>query len=89
MLDEEQQLEALLKKDEDKRTKKERDRFKDIDGLREDLRAVNKRVDNAYAQLSALWQQEAAYVQLLTRSHTRKSQLENQLDALPAISRWN
>jgi hypothetical protein len=86
VLAKEQKLEALLKKDQDRWTKKERNLFKGLDGLREDTLAAMTRVTNACGQLVALYQQKTAYVQLLVKSHTRKMQLQDQLDELPAIS---
>ena len=82
MLDKVDSLEALFEKGIDGWTKKERDRFKDMDGLYENLQVVRKNVSSVEGQLNALHQQKTTYEELLTIFQRRKTQLQHELDQI-------
>ena len=85
MLEKVARLEALFEKDEDGWTKKERDRFKDKDGLRDALQTAEKDLSSSKAELSALRAEKTDYVAMLKNESESKKTLQCQLDKLPKI----
>ena len=83
MLAEVNKLKTLAKNGQDKWTQEDRDLFKDMDGLREALKIVEKDLSSSRAELPVLRKEKATLAERLTMLKDSKLKLQDKLESRP------